>query len=66
MRQMRNKRSGKLAVYDPDIVAGGSWEEYIPPQKIEKKPWNQDEVKPADVATIRLIRSDGESSEYQA
>ncbi len=32
-RQMKNIRTGKVAVYDADLVEGGRWEEYFPPKE---------------------------------
>ena len=32
-RQMKNTRTGKIAVYDADLVEGGRWEEYFPPKE---------------------------------
>ena len=33
MRQMRNVRTGRTAVYDADLVESGRWEEYVPPKE---------------------------------
>jgi hypothetical protein len=33
MRQMKNIRTGKIAVYDADLIEGGRWEEYLPPKE---------------------------------
>jgi hypothetical protein len=30
---MKNIRTGKIAVYDADLVEGGRWEEYFPPKE---------------------------------
>jgi hypothetical protein len=38
-RQMKNTRTGKLAVYDADLIESGRWEEYTPPkEKPQAKP----------------------------
>lgn len=31
MRQMINKRNGRIAVYDGALIESGRWEEYFPP-----------------------------------
>lgn len=38
MRQMINKRTGRVAVYDPELVTDGRWEEYFPPEQPKEKP----------------------------
>jgi hypothetical protein len=38
-RQMKNTRTGKIAVYDADLIEAGRWEEYFPPkEKPQAKP----------------------------
>lgn len=32
-RQMKNTRTGKIAVYDADLIESGRWEEYFPPKE---------------------------------
>lgn len=58
MRQMRNRRTGRLAIYDETIITapGSYWEEYIP----EPEPsGEEDEVIPVDVISIQITRADG-------
>lgn len=38
MRQMRNTRTGKIAVYDADLVESGKWEEVVAEKPAEEKP----------------------------
>lgn len=72
MKLMRNKRTGKTAVYDQALVDGGNWEpdepkvETVKAPVVKAKPWNQDEVKAGDKAVVTLQRSSGESIERQA
>lgn len=58
MRQMRNKRNGRLAVYDESVISapGSSWEEYTPEPE---RSGEEDEVIPTDSISIQLIRADG-------
>lgn len=30
--QMKNVRTGKIAVFDADLIESGRWEKYVPPQ----------------------------------
>jgi len=70
MKLMRNKRTGKTAVYDQALIDSGNWEpnepkaDTVPAPKT--KPFNKDEVKAGDKAVIKLQRSNGESIEHQA
>jgi hypothetical protein len=59
---MRNKRTGRTAVYDEKIVAEGNWEEVTE----DPKPFNEDDVKAQDEISISITRGDDESSEPQA
>jgi len=39
LRQMKNTRTGKIAVYDADLIESGRWVEYTPPkEKPQAKP----------------------------
>ena len=56
MRQMKNVRTGKIAVYDADLIETGRWEE-VNGDAVEKKPKGQnDEVSVKDEATVTLIK----------
>lgn len=55
MRQMRNVRTGKVAVYDPDLIETGRWEEVHGDQA--KHPKGQvDEVSVKDEISVKLIK----------
>ena len=64
MRQMRNLRTGKLAVYDADLVEGGNWEEVLPAEK--KKGPTDDEVGVTDEIQITVTRGKDESKQRKA
>ena len=74
MKLMRNKRTGRTAVYDEALIASGNWEphdpepEHIPAQASPKKGKSGpiDKVKPTDTVKITVTRSSGESIEHQA
>lgn len=64
MRLMRNKRTGKTAVYDETIVAQGSWES-VEAQTASKSP-TVDKVKAGDTVEISVQRKNGESVKRKA
>lgn len=64
MRLMRNKRTGRTAVYDERVVAEGLWEEVV--DTPESKPFNEDDVKAADEVSISITRGGDEGIEHQA
>jgi len=64
MRQMRNLRTGKLAVYDADLVEGGNWEEVLPAEK--KKSPTDDKVGVTDEIQITVTRGKDESKQRKA
>lgn len=74
MKLMRNKRTGRTAVYDEALVASGNWEPHEPvPEQIaaqvvpkKGKSGPNDKVKPTDAVKITVTRSSGESIEHQA
>lgn len=57
MRQMRNTRTGKIAVYDADLIETGRWEEVgaEPAPKADPKA-NDDEVSVKDELQVTLIK----------
>jgi hypothetical protein len=61
---MRNKRTGKTAVYDETIVAQGSWEP-VEAQTTSKSP-TADQVKAGDTVEISVKKSNGESVKRKA
>lgn len=74
MKLMRNKRTGRLAVYDEGVIALGQWvphdpePEQIPAQTPSKKGKSGpvDTVTFSDKVQITVTRSSGESIEHQA
>lgn len=66
MRQMRNIRTGKIAVYDADLVESGRWELYAPKEQASSaKPFDQEFLNASDEVSITVTRSDGESIQHQ-
>ena len=55
MRQMRNVRTGKIAVYDADLIESGRWEEVVG-DVADKKPNADDEVSVKDEISVKLIK----------
>lgn len=67
MKQMRNKRTGKIAVYDAEIVAGGQWELVQDEQPAQSgKPFSNDQVAAKDTVEISVKRGSGESVKRKA
>lgn len=70
MKLMRNKRTGKTAVYDQALIDSGNWEPDEPKVETVKapkgKPTTKDVVAASDKVAITLQRSNGESIEHQA
>lgn len=65
MRQMRNVRTGKLAVYDADLVESGKWEEVLPAEAKKKSP-TEDEVGVTDEIQITVTRGKDEGKQRKA
>lgn len=65
MRQMRNIRTGKIAVYDADLVESGRWEIYSPQEAAAPKPFDQEFLNTSESVQITLTSDAGESTEYQ-
>jgi hypothetical protein len=55
MRQMKNTRTGKIAVYDADLIETGRWEE-VTAESAAKKPNADDEVSVKDEIAVTLIK----------
>jgi hypothetical protein len=68
MKQMRNKRTGRLAVYDADLVAGGNWEAVETDQQPAQsgKPFSDDKAVATDTVEISVTRKTGESIKRKA
>lgn len=69
MRQMRNIRTGKIAVYDADLVESGRWE-LIEPTKASapskpSKPFDQEFLNTSETVQISLTSESGELTELQ-
>lgn len=65
MRQMRNIRTGKIAVYDADLVESGRWEVYSPQEEARPKPFDQEFLNTSESVHIVLTSEAGESTELQ-
>lgn len=63
-RQMKNIRTGKIAVYDADLVEGGRWEEYFPPK--EKPALKLKKLKGTGALEVKQPESADESIEPKA
>lgn len=63
-RQMKNIRTGKIAVYDADLVEGGRWEEYFPPK--EKPALKLKKLKGTGALEVKQSESADESIEPKA
>lgn len=63
-RQMKNTRTGKIAVYDADLVEGGRWEEYFPPK--EKPALKLKKLKGTGALEVKQSESADESIEPKA
>lgn len=63
-RQMKNTRTGKIAVYDADLVEGGRWEEYFPPK--EKPALKLKKLKGTGTLEVKQPESENESIEPKA
>lgn len=70
MKLMKNKRTGRVAVYDAAVIATGMWVpvEDEPPaqQKQQTNSSTDDLVNATDDLSICLTRSSGESIECEA
>ncbi|MEY5145608.1 MAG: hypothetical protein RL745_977 [Actinomycetota bacterium] len=67
MKQMRNKRTGRTAVFDAELVAGGNWEPVEDQQPAQSgKPFSNDEVAATDTVEISVKRKTGESIKRKA
>ncbi len=69
MRQMRNIRTGRVAVYDADLIESGRWEEVTaskPEPVPELKPSNNDDVLVKDEAVVTLIKGKHEGKQRKA
>lgn len=67
MKLMKNKRTGRVAVYDAAVIATGMWipvEDEQPAQQTNSP--TDDLVKTTDNLSICLTRSSGESIECEA
>lgn len=66
MRQMRNLRTGKVAVYDADLVESGRWEEIrvgqTDEQPKQKASGPADEVAVSDEISIVLFKETEDES----
>jgi hypothetical protein len=74
---MRNIHTGKIAVYDADLIEGGRWEAYSPEAESAKaetpkaastkaktpKPFDQDFIAAQDEVTITLTDASGKTTE---
>lgn len=65
MRQMKNTRTGKIAVYDADLIESGRWEE-IDAAQAAQKPRADDEVSVKDEVTVTLIKGDKKQAAIKA
>jgi hypothetical protein len=63
-RQMKNIRTGKIAVYDADLIEGGRWEEYIAPK--EKPTLKVGKLKAKGALEVKQPESENESIEPKA
>jgi hypothetical protein len=59
---MRNLRTGRVASYDAELVAAGTWEEVISKQEKPKSP-TQDEVAVKDEVKITITRGKAKSKD---
>jgi len=69
MKLMRNKRTGRTAVYDEALVASGNWEPHEEQQAAPAKKGkasSSDKVAVSDKLKVTVTRSSGESIEHQA
>ncbi len=68
MKLMKNRRTGRVAVYDAAVIATGMWipvEDEQPAQQTNS-PTDEDEILLTDDLSICLKRSSGESIECEA
>lgn len=67
MKLMRNKRTGRTASFDAELVAGGNWEPVEDQQTAQSgKPFSIDEVAATDTVEISVQRKTGESKQRKA
>lgn len=67
MRQMRNTRTGKIAVYDADLIETGRWEELGAEDAPKQNPKpNDDEVSVKDELKVTLIKGDKKQAANKA
>ena len=64
MKLMKNVRTGKIAVYDADLIESGRWEVYVEQTAAPKKPFDQEFLNAKDRVQITLTRADGESVDF--
>jgi hypothetical protein len=67
MKHMRNIKTGRVAVYDAELVQSGRWEEVGAEPKVEaKKPGANDVVAVQDEVKITVTRGKDESKQRKA
>jgi hypothetical protein len=67
MKKMRNIKTGRVAVYDAELVQSGRWVELDSEPKVEaKKPGANDVVAVQDEVKITVTRGKDESKQRKA
>lgn len=67
MKYMRNTRTGKVAVYDAELIGSGRWEEVgAVPEPQAEKPGANDVVAVQDEVQITVTRGKNEGKQRKA